>query len=99
MPISENGSSKRVTKERAAAIQIVNAAAKGDLKAVAHLLRREQLREDGGQTAAKDAIFETEDHQLTIKSIVRRIRAMDPEPDPTDAGNDENKPKGENNET
>ena len=79
--VHENGKTKRITKRKATAIQLVNAAASGKLPAVKVLMAGDRTRgqQEISTQNKDDAIFDTQDHRLTIQNIVRRIRALDPE--------------------
>jgi len=75
--VTENGKRKAISKLEAAIKQFVNKAATGDQKAMVQLLPLVQMIEGRFEAAAAAAIpAMSEEDQLTMDSIVERLRRM-----------------------
>lgn len=75
IPVTEEGKRRKITKGQAVAKQLVNKAVAGDPKAAAAIMAQERLQtERGGGGASDDALQRPED-DLTMESILNRIRA------------------------
>ena len=71
--VNEEGRRKKITKREAAAKQLVNKAAGGDLKAIPVLLNEARLHETEAAAGLPSVTMAQEDH-LVMANIVRRIR-------------------------
>lgn len=75
IPVTEEGKRRKITKGQAVAKQLVNKAVAGDPKAAAAIMAQERIQtERGGGGASDDALQRPED-DLTMESILNRIRA------------------------
>jgi hypothetical protein len=72
--ITENGKSKKITKRQAVAKQLVNRAAAGDPKAIPVLLHETRSYEAEANSGQTQSTPITQDDQMVMESIVRRIR-------------------------
>jgi hypothetical protein len=80
VPVTENGSRKMISKERAIAKQLVNRALTGDARLLSLLIKAAGADEsESGAGNAPDRVVGLED-QLVMASIVQRIRQMDEPP-------------------
>lgn len=89
--VKVNGKDRRITKQEAVAMQMVNRAATGDPRVTTMLLKHAlgDERADGGVDAANEPFEPVDD--LVLDSIVRRIRSMSP-PDVMEPLSDPNLP-------
>lgn len=71
--VSENGRRKSITKQDAAATQLVNKAASGDLRAIAQLLMTPGVL-DGGAPAAPQVIVNEQDQKVAA-ALIERIKS------------------------
>jgi hypothetical protein len=71
--VSENGRRKSITKQDAAATQLVNKAASGDLRAIAQLLMTPGVL-DGGAQAAPQVIVNEQDQKVAA-ALIERIKS------------------------
>lgn len=80
VPVTEDGKRKKITKREAVAKQLVNKAAAGDPKAIPVLLNetRAHERDPGGGV---DHESMSQEDQMVMESILRRIREAASEPD------------------
>jgi len=76
--VTENGRKKTITKREAVVKQLVNKAASGDPRATPLLLRAAAGDDPGSASAPAEDMPMPREYQLTMESIVRRIRLMDP---------------------
>ncbi len=77
--VTENGKPKKISKREAIAKQLVNKAAAGDPKAIPILLNEARLRENLPDAGAAQPQLTSEDDQVVMDSIVRRIREVAPD--------------------
>ena len=80
IPITENGKSRLVTKQEALVKSTLNTALRGDHKATALILSYVRALEDqiAGSGSPAPPMTISQDDELVMESIVRRIRASDP---------------------
>jgi hypothetical protein len=78
--ITENGKHRLVTKQEALVKGTVNTALRGDHKATALIFSDLRAREDqiAGSGSPAPSMTISQDDELVMESIVRRIRASDP---------------------
>jgi len=90
--INEHGTRKKIPIRRLIAKQLINLAAKGDLKGIAMVLSTLGAAEhDPADSAPQDVPNRPED-ELVMASIVRRIRSMEEAPDATEGTQEPPKP-------
>ena len=84
VPVTENGTRKKITKRKAVAKRLVNNAVTGDPKAIPVLLNEVRQHETGpGVGPGSEVLCRPEDH-LVMANIVKRIRETAlPEPETT----------------
>ena len=75
VPVVENGRRKNITKQDAAATQLVNKAASGDLRAIAQLLVTPGIL-DGDAQAAPQAIVSEQDRKVALAVMDRIKKAL-----------------------
>jgi Family of unknown function (DUF5681) len=76
--VNEEGRRKKITKREAVAKQLVNGAAKGDPKATSVLLNETRSQEHGAGGVAVPSL--TQEDDLVIANIIRRIREREDRP-------------------
>ena len=77
VPITENGTRKKITKRKAVAKQLVNKAAAGDPKAIPVLLNEARQHEAGSAAGRGPEVLCRPEDQIVIANIVKRIREAD----------------------
>jgi hypothetical protein len=78
VPVVKDGKKARISKREAAATQLVNKAAGGDIKAFGVISAMSMGRDEKNRGEATAAIFSTPHDEAVIKLIVDRIRRSSP---------------------
>jgi hypothetical protein len=80
IPITENGTRKRITKRKAIAKRVVNNAVSGDPKAIPVVLNQTRLQEERSATEPGPEVLSRAEDELVMANIVRRIREAETPP-------------------
>jgi hypothetical protein len=80
IPITENGTRKKVTKQRVIVKRVVNDAVSGDPKAIPVVLNQARLHEERSASESGPEILSQPADQLVMANIVKRIREADVAP-------------------
>ena len=75
IPITENGTRKKVTKRKAIAKRVVNSAVSGgDPKAIPVILNQTRLHEERSATGPGPEVLSRPEDELVMANIIKRIR-------------------------
>jgi hypothetical protein len=83
--VTDNGVTREITKFEASAMQLMNKAAAGDMRALNTLAGWVRLFQEVVEAPEKSSPLNTEDDKAVMENILKRIREIDPEPE----GNEE----------
>jgi Family of unknown function (DUF5681) len=76
--VTDNGVTREITKFEASAIQLLNKAASGDMRALNTLVHWVRMFQEVVDDTEKLAPLATEDDRAVMASILQRIREIDP---------------------
>lgn len=79
--VTDNGITREITKFEASAMQLMNKAAAGDMRALNTLMGWVRLFQEVVEAPEKSTPLNTEDDKAVMENIIKRMREIDPEPE------------------